>query len=221
MKHVGKMKNNSAKVAVAYRTLPGDPNSALVVGTNGLPDSHHDSLMSLIESDSGQQANELADVLATRRFPDGTVMLAYLHQNGHLKKVPTSLVLMTPNTVTQIPLDQLNDLIAKDKGVTVADLAVTDGTKPDEQAKTKTSVPPVGSDEAKKLVDEAPYHPGYEGAVIETTKVDTPVTASDLRSMADKLFKEAQALRRKADEMEPAKSKIVKTKSKVKSNVEG
>jgi hypothetical protein len=29
-----------------------------------------------------------------------------------------------------------------------------------------TTVPPVGSAEAKKLVDEAPYHPGYEGAVI-------------------------------------------------------
>jgi len=29
-----------------------------------------------------------------------------------------------------------------------------------------TTVPPVGSAEAKKLVDEAPFHPGYEGAVI-------------------------------------------------------
>lgn len=72
-KHVGKMKNNSARVAVVYRTLPGDSKSALVVGTNGLTDSYHDSLMSLIESDSGQQAGELAEVLAVRRFPDGTV----------------------------------------------------------------------------------------------------------------------------------------------------
>ena len=45
MKHVGKMKNNSAKVAVVYRTLPGDPQSALVVGTNGLSDAYHDTLM--------------------------------------------------------------------------------------------------------------------------------------------------------------------------------
>ena len=47
IKHVGKMKNNSARVVVVYRTLPGDPNSALVVGTNGLMDSYHDSLMSV------------------------------------------------------------------------------------------------------------------------------------------------------------------------------
>lgn len=29
-----------------------------------------------------------------------------------------------------------------------------------------TTVPPAGSAEAKKLVEEAPYHPGYEGAAI-------------------------------------------------------
>ena len=32
MKHVGKMKNNNAKIVIVYRTLPGDPYSALVVG---------------------------------------------------------------------------------------------------------------------------------------------------------------------------------------------
>ncbi|NBO28000.1 MAG: hypothetical protein EBX47_05265 [Synechococcaceae bacterium WB8_1B_057] len=196
------MKNNSAKIAVAYRTLPGDSASALVIGTNGLPDSHHDALMSLIESDAGQQANELADVLATRRFPDGSVMLAYLHSNGHLTKVKTSMVIMTPNVVTTLPLDQLNELIAKDKGVSVEDLAVKeDGSAP---VKKTNSVPPANSPEAKKLVEEAPYHPGYEGAVIKDEK---PVTAADLRSMADKLFKEAQALRKKAEEIEPTKKK--------------
>ena len=70
MKHVGRIKNNSARLVIVYRTLPGDPNSCLIVGTQGLGDSYHDTLMSLIESDSGQQANELADILAVRRFPD-------------------------------------------------------------------------------------------------------------------------------------------------------
>lgn len=36
-----------------------------------------------------------------------------------------------------------------------------------------TTVPPVGSAEAKKLVDEAPFHPGYEGAVISTMETIT------------------------------------------------
>ncbi len=212
MKHVGKMKNNSARVAVAYRTLPGEPQNALVVGTNGLPDSHHDSLMSLIESDAGQQANELADVLAARRFPDGSVMLAYLHNHGHLKKVPTTMVLMTPNTVTTLPLNELNEIIAKNKGVTVEDLAVADEGSTGKKS-AKSTVPSADSTENKKLVEEAPFHPGYEGAVVEPPKQEV-ITASDLRSMADKLFKEAQALRRKADEMEPVKTKSTTAKPK-------
>ena len=206
MKHVGKMKNNSARVAVVYRTLPGESASALVVGTTGLPDAYHDALMAIIESEAGQQANELADILATRRFPDGEVMLSWLHNRNQLKKVPTNLVLMTPNSQTQIPLNDLNQIIADQKGVSVDDLAVTDGTQKKESANKKKEeiiVPAADSQEAKKLVEDAPYHPGYEGAVF-----DKPVTASDLRSMADKLFKEAQALRKKAEELEPTKKKV-------------
>lgn len=192
MKHVGKMKNNSARVAVVYRTIPGEPNSALVVGTSGLPDSHHDSLMSLIESESGQQANELADILATRRFTDGDVMLNWLHARGQLKKVPTNLVLMTPNSQTQIPLDELNELIAKEKGISVEDLAVNDGSK-DKKSSKKTVEP------TEIIIDE-PISP----------IVEKPVTASDLRSMADKLSKQAAEMRRKADEMSPPAKKAAK-----------
>ncbi len=185
MKHVGKMKNNSARVAVAYRTLPGDPNSALVVGVHGLGDSYHDYLMNLIESDSGQQANELADILAARRFADGSIMLEYLHVNGHLRKVPTSSVLMTPDSQTMMPLDKLNELIAQQKGVSVEDLAVSDGS-PKQESKPKET----------------------KAAVVETK--EEPKTATEMRSRADKLFKEAQALRKKADELDPPKSKIKK-----------
>lgn len=200
MKHVGKMKNNSARIAVVYRTLPGEPNSALVVGTNGLPDSYHDGLMAVIESDAGQQANELADILAIRRFADGEVMLNSLHMRGQLKKVPTNLVLMTPNSQTNIQLDELNKMIAEQKGVRVEDLAVNDGSKKEE----KSSRP---SEEI--VVNDAPV-------IAETAapKANETVTATDLRSMADKLFKEAQALRRKADELEPVAKKSTKPKAK-------
>lgn len=195
MKHVGKMKNNSARIAVVYRTLPGEPLSALVVGTAGLPDAYHDSLMSLIESEAGQQANELADVLASRRFPDGEIMLQWLHTRGQLKKVPTNLVLMTPNTQTAIPLDQVNQAIAESKGVRVDELAVSDGAE--KKAEEVNSRP-----KEEIIIDEAPQ----TNTVVE----DKPISASDLRSMADKLFKEAQALRKKADELEPP---VKKTKA--------
>ena len=184
MKHVGRMKNNSARLVIVYRTLPGDPNSCLIVGTQGLTDSHHDTLMSLIESDSGQQANELADILAVRRFPDGTVMLGYLHTNGHMKKVPTSMVLMTPDSQTQLPLDELNKIIAQQKGVRVEDLAVNDGSPA-----TPTAVKTTVANKAEVIID------------------DSEMTPAAMRSKADSLFKEAQKLRKDADAIDPLKKK--------------
>lgn len=187
MKHVGKMKNNSARVAVIYRTLPGEPLNALVVGTQGLGDSYHDTLMSLIESDSAQQANELADILAVRKFPDGSVMLGYLHNNGHLKKVPTNAVLMTPDSQTQIPLDELNRLIADQRGCTIDELAVNDGS----------NNPPAKKNTAKVEV------PAVEAPQVTTAEL----TPAEMRSRADALFKEAQKLRKAADELDPPKTK--------------
>ena len=192
MKHVGKMKNNSARVAVAYRTIPGDAYSALVVGTTGLGDAYHDALMALIESDTGQQANELADVLATRRFPDGTVMLSWLHAHGHLKKVPTNLVLITQNSQSSIPLDELNVVIAEQKGVSLEELAVSEEGKP--------------KDKKEKAAKEEIVVPEVVEPV--STKALTP---TEMRSKADKRFKEAQALRKQADAIDPPKSKKQQT----------
>jgi hypothetical protein len=207
-KHVGKMKNNSARIAVAYRTLPGDAHSALVLGTNGLTDAYHDSLMSLIDSDAGQQANELADVLATRRFPDGTVMLQYLHANGHLKKVPTNLVLMTPNSQTITQLDELNKMVAEQKGVTLEELAVTDDSTKLEKKTTNFQeeivVPEVVVDQKKSVIVES------------TDDVSDPIViAKQYRSKADKLAKDAANFRRMADAIDPPKAKESKAKKTV------
>ena len=185
MKHVGRMKNNGARVAIAYRTLPGDPHSCLVIGTQGLGDSYHDTLMSLIESEAGQQSNELAEILAVRRFPDGSVMLGYLHNNGHLKKVATSSVLITPDSQTQIPLNELNEIIAKQKGVDLEDLAVSDGSPKKPKATKKIEV----SEETSN------------------TNSTFDMTPAEMRSRADALYKEAARLRKEADAMDPPKSK--------------
>ena len=192
------MKNNSARVAVAYRTLPGDPNSCLVIGTQGLGDSYHDTLMNLIESDNGQQANELADILSSRRFPDGSNMLGYLHNGGHLIKVKTNLVNMTPDSQTVIGLDELNKIIAEQKGITLEQLAVSDGSKIPVAKKTS------------KIVDD---YVNPEGATVtQSATGDFDLSPSELRSRADALFKQAQVLRKKADELDPPKKKSKESK---------
>ena len=146
-KHVGKMKNNNAKVAVVYRTLPGDAFNALVVGTSQLQESYHDSLMSLIQSETGQSANELAEILAVRKFPDGSNMLQSLHVKGFLRKVPTDSVMMTPTPTDSVSLDELNLIIAQQKGVALDELALTDGVNPNPKSKKD----PVSKPEAKSI----------------------------------------------------------------------
>jgi hypothetical protein len=205
MKHIGKMKNNNAKIVVVYRTLPGDPTSALVLGTGNLQDSWHDSLMSLLQDVSGQDANELADVLAVRKFPDGQNMLEALHVGGRLKKVPTSGVIMTPGPNASIALDELNELIAKQKGVSVDQLAVTDGKRLDKKSMPKDD-PTKTSSSSVNTVEEVFAEPVKDDPVLVTEEL----SPTQMRSKADKLFKEAQSLRKQADIIDPPKSKKIK-----------
>jgi hypothetical protein len=200
MKHVGKMKNNGARVAVAFRTIPGDPHSALVIGTNGLADSYHDSLMSLIESEGAQQANELADVLAVRKFPDGSNMLEWLHSRGSLTKVPTKLVLMTPDTKSSIQLDELNLLIADQKGLTLEQLAITEG----EMIVVEPNAPATQNKWDKAREDRATAKAAKDEA---ETVAAIALSPAEMRSRADALYKEAARLRKDADAVDPPKKK--------------
>lgn len=195
MKHVGKMKNNDARVVIAYRTLPGDANSALVIGTNNLGESYHDALMSTVQDSRAQEANELADVLAVRKFPDGSNMLEWFHKNGLLRKVSTTGVLVTPDNKTAIPLNELNEIIAQQKGITVDELAITDGNTPN--AKTKKQ-------DVTRTTSESVSGEIEQPSLVVEEALDDPAA---MRSKADKLFKEAQALRKQADAIDPPKSK--------------
>jgi hypothetical protein len=204
MKHVGKMKNNGAKVAVVFRTLPGDPLSALVVGTNALPDAFHDSLMSTIENESTQQANELADILAVRRFPDGSNMLEYLHSKGLLTKVATKMVAMVFDAKNQMPLDELNQLIADQKGVPIEELSIKEG-EPVVEKTTEVVATKNKWDKARE--DKALAIEAAEQKIEDDARVLTP---ADMRSRADALYKEAARLRKEADTIDPPKKKTAK-----------
>ena len=125
-KHIGELADESkAKVVIMYRTVPGEPNNCLVVGTKFLPDMYHNALMKAVESEGGQEADELADFLNRQTFPDGTNMLAMLHNDNYIKKFKTNEIVVTYGSTDdgRILLNKLNEMIAKDKGVTVKDLA--------------------------------------------------------------------------------------------------
>ena len=128
-KHIGELADESkAKVVIVYRTVPDEPNNCLVVGTKFLPDLYHNSLMRAVESEGGQQAKELGEFLGRQTFPDGTNMLAILHNDNYIKKFKTKDVIVTfGNTADgKIALNKLNEQLARDQGVKVSDLAVKD-----------------------------------------------------------------------------------------------
>ncbi len=213
IKHVGKMKNNGAKVLVVFRTLPGDPYFSLVVGTASLSDSYHNAIITLVESQQAQDANEFGEILGIRHFPDGRVMLEAMHVDGKLIKVPTSDVLMTPDTSNTIPLSELNALIAEQRGVAIDELVNfighTTGSSIQEVAKvneipSETATLPTNDDAAKTTAS----------SVNQTSNgvLDDKDLAKSYRSQADAMYKEAAKLRKQADELDPPQKKTVKAK---------
>ena len=125
-KHIGELADESkAKVVIMYRTVPGEADNCLVVGTKFLPDQYHNALMKAVESDGGQDAEEFADYASRQTFPDGTNMLAMLHNDNYIKKFKTKEVMVTYGNEKdgRILLNKLNEMIAKEKGISVKDLA--------------------------------------------------------------------------------------------------
>ena len=197
LKHVGRMANNQRKVIVAYKVVPGEPDHAIVVTTENLASEEHDTLMKLVESAAGQEADDLATAMMRTPLPDGSNMLARFHTTGKMIKVPTSTVQMMPNRNTTILLSELNEAIAQQKGVTVADLALkgADGnTVPTKSAPAMT---------ASEMAAETT---GTTTAPVDGVITDEALAAK-FRSDADRLSKEAAALRRQAEELVPTVKK--------------
>ena len=198
LKHIGRIAATGKKVIVAYRVIPGDPDYALVIPTASLDAAQHDSVIKAVESNAGQNAYEFAEAMARTTLSDGLNMLVGMQKYGKLVKVKTDTVEMTPDSKNVVNLAELNKLIAEQKGITVADLALKGPGGETLQPNTETqTTDPV--------------------AEYTTTNVDGVLSDEDLaaqyRSQADAMFKEAKRLREQAEELVPTKKK---TKSSAK-----
>lgn len=179
VKHVGKMKTGQ-KVVVLFRTVPDETHNCLVTETARLPSAYHDRLMELVESDEGQQSSELADLLSRRFFADGENVLSTLHSRGYIKKVNTANVLLTPNSKTAVALSDVNEHLLK-----------------------------TGSNEAKNITAAFKGSATDDGSVVENKPValDTSDLAHSLLLQAERYEKEAQDLRKQAEELMPTNVK--------------
>lgn len=201
LKHVGRLTTNNRKLIVAYRVVPNDPVNCIVVHPETLDADQHDTLMKLVESNTGQAAYELGEAMSRTTLPDGRNMLTHFHNTGKLNKYESHLVEMTPNAISSINLAELNNMVAEQKGVTVADLALQDGTAKKE---TKT----VAQEPAVQETAVEPVQAATDGVLTDEQ------LAAQYRSQADSLYKEAKRLREQAEELVPTKKKTATKKTK-------
>jgi hypothetical protein len=213
LKHVGRIKATGKKVLVAFRTLPGDAYSCLVIPTESLDDSYHNALINLVEGNAAQTAYEFAEVLDRTQFPDGSRMLPSLHAKGKLIKVGTDQVEMVPTVTTAILLSELNQIIAEQRGVAVDDLHIQPSSNDKVEVKEVASVREIKEAPAEDFTRTTSASVNYDetAATVATEKTitfDSPEEeAKHYRSQADKLAKEAAKFRRLAEELVPAKKK--------------
>lgn len=213
LRHIGK--HGDRKVAVIFREVPGEPHMCLVTYPEVLNQHIHDPLMKCIESDIGQNSENLADALNRTYTKDGAIILQKLHAEGMLKKIRTELVVMTPQPNVRIKLDELNKILDEMKQ---------------------------GEDAVKKLA-EMDASMGLQDPVdvarrLRGDKINTPVQSSNdalgdnaiannLRQQAERMAREAKGLMAEADRLlqeaanldpapavkeKPAKAKKTKTK---------
>jgi len=113
LRHVGK--HGDRKVAVIFRQVPNEEHMCLVAYTQLLNQNIHDPMMETIESDIGQNSEELADALNRTHTRSGDRILQVLHAEGMLKKVRCEDIVMTPGPNQQIRLDELNKILTEMK----------------------------------------------------------------------------------------------------------
>lgn len=113
IKHIGR--HGDRKVAIVFREVPGEEHMALVIYPDVMPVTFHDSIMRVIESPVGQEAENLGDALFRSLLPDGRAMLQTLHAEGMLKKVQAKQVTVTPGGNSTVNLDEMNGIIRKMK----------------------------------------------------------------------------------------------------------
>lgn len=207
IKHVGK--HGDRKVAIVYKSIPDEEHMALVIYPDQLPRTFHDSIMSVIESDPGQQENELADVLFRNVLPDGRPILQTLHQEGMIKKVRTNDIIVTPNAQSHVRLDELNKIVL---GLEEGDEAAKKMAELDAQSGL---VDPVEKAQNAQAIAEA-----GEGVLgDDTLATDMLDQSKQMAAEAAQLVAESKRLEKEAFKLNPAlkpKRKTAKKKTAAK-----
>ena len=142
--------------------------------------------------------------MARTTLSDGANMLARFHASNKLHKVKMSDVEMMPTPTYTIGLDELNKVIAEQRGTTIADLAMKDPNELPEG----TTITEAGS--VSNMPKTSPVQAEAQAARVQAPDngvLSDDELAASYRSQADRLYKEAKALRDQAEALVPTKKK--------------
>jgi hypothetical protein len=226
LRHVGK--HGDRKVAIIFREVPGEPHMCLVTYPEVLNQHIHDPLMKCIESDIGQNSEDLALALNRTYTKDGTIILQKLHAEGMLKKIRTELVLMTPAPNVRIKLNELNKILDEMKQ---GEAAVRKLTEMDASMGLQSPVDVArrmrGDKAGQTTVPVAPNTVATDGTLNDNSiannlrqqAIKMSNEAKGLLAEADRLMKEADALNPGATSNPVVNAEPVKTRKARKSKV--
>lgn len=196
LKHIGKQTDR--KVAVVFRTIPGEDHMCLVIYPETLPVAWHDTIMRVLESPEGQTSNELADVLHRNLLPDGRNILETLHAERMLKRVRTDTVTVTPTPQSSVRLDELNTMLKQMADPTQAQkMAAADANRGLVDAPTKRAA------EAAFKAGTVPPAPA-DGLLSDAQLANNMLSqAKKMESEAKGLMAEAARMKKEAERMHP------------------
>lgn len=201
MKHVGK--HGDRKIALLFRQVPGEDHMCLIIYPEVLPAHWHDTIMKVLESDVGQQAEELADALSRSLLPDGRVILNTLHAERMIKKVRTADVIMTPRTDASIRLDELNKMLNEMKlgSDAIKKMAEADATRGLVDAPTKRAAE-AEFKATRRASAQTPVQADQAGALSDRD------LASNMLSQAQRMEVEARGMIAEAARMKKEAEKM-------------
>jgi hypothetical protein len=205
LKHVGK--SNQKKVVILYREVPGEDHMCLVVYSDSLPSLYHDEVMKVLESPAGQQAESFADALFRHIMADGKSALQALHTSGFIKKVPANQVVVTPNSKSNVRLDELNKILKEmSTGKDAAKRMTEIESGQAEASKSKTNERFVGEPNRPAEIS----NDVLSDEDLARQRIDQ---AARMKADAERLLKEAEVLLAEAAELSP-KTKTNEPKAK-------
>ena len=206
MKHVGK--HGDRKVCVLFRQVPGEDHMCLIIYPETIQVVWQDAIQKVLESDVGQQAEQLADALHRSFLPDGRPILETLHAERMIKKVRTADIIMTPNNASSIRLDELNKMLneMKQGEDAIKRLAENDASRGmvAPEVKRAAEAKYKAEQSATQTAAQAPFQAPQTGALSDRDIAANMVfQAKKMEQEAKQMIAEAARMKKDAQRMDP------------------